>query len=478
MRLEDVRKSHAQQLAADIKLQVSEATGQCLSEKTCANIIGVLGTMFQSAVDRDILQSNPFKLPRGTFQRAPTKRRTTYQIADVRKLMADPAVHLSAKVFAALAFYTGEREGEIGGRRWRDLDMDAKPLGCLTVASQYNDRPLKTEKRAGTRPRFVPVHPELARVLAAWWSTGWELVHLRPPCPDDFIVPAKGIVGHTKSSAYKMWRKACLAAGVQNVSLHSTRHTFMSLARRGGARKEVVEKVTHNAAGDIVDSYTHWDWAPFCEAVLCVQMGDSPSVELVTGMLTSVQTKAILPVEAPGIESGRLVETSGHSEDATGNDATTRTATITGNCRPRGCRMRRRDGSGLGKGGGSRCFLCAAGLHDDLNQTSGAARSAATRCQAGGSPRGPVSSEGAGPHRVILQPAEAPNEPALDERQASPLVRRASVCCEEHASTPLSGPTLLPVQVPGETGALPRRPAPWVHEAVANLYELLAGGGK
>lgn len=33
---------------------------------------------------------------------------------------------------------------------------------------------------------------------------------------------------------------------------------------------EVVERITHNAAGTIVDHYTHWDWEPLCQAVLAV----------------------------------------------------------------------------------------------------------------------------------------------------------------------------------------------------------------
>jgi integrase-like protein len=47
------------------------------------------------------------------------------------------------------------------------------------------------------------------------------------------------------------------------------RHTFITIARREGARKDVLERITHNAHGDIVDQYTHWDWAPLCEAVSC-----------------------------------------------------------------------------------------------------------------------------------------------------------------------------------------------------------------
>ncbi len=31
----------------------------------------------------------------------------------------------------------------------------------------------------------------------------------------------------------------------------------------------MLEAVTHNAAGRMIDSYTHWEWAPLCEAVSC-----------------------------------------------------------------------------------------------------------------------------------------------------------------------------------------------------------------
>jgi hypothetical protein len=53
-------------------------------------------------------------------------------------------------------------------------------------------------------------------------------------------------------------------------SLHSTRHTFITWARRGGARSDVLEVVTHNAAGKMIDQYTHWDWEPLCDAVACL----------------------------------------------------------------------------------------------------------------------------------------------------------------------------------------------------------------
>jgi hypothetical protein len=58
-------------------------------------------------------------------------------------------------------------------------------------------------------------------------------------------------------------RDDCAALGIPGRRVHDTRDTFISLARRDGARKDVLERITHNATGDIVDRYTTFDWAPF-----------------------------------------------------------------------------------------------------------------------------------------------------------------------------------------------------------------------
>jgi very-short-patch-repair endonuclease len=64
----------------------------------------------------------------------------------------------------------------------------------------------------------------------------------------------------------------CVAIGIPGRRVHDTRHTFISLARRDGARKDVLERITHNATGDIVARYTTFDWAPLCEAVACLRL--------------------------------------------------------------------------------------------------------------------------------------------------------------------------------------------------------------
>jgi len=282
-RLSDIARADAYRFALALR--------DTQKRKTAKNIWGTTRTLFRDAHLQGLIATDPCALPRGFWGRAVSVPRAPYSALEARTLTEHPDVRPDFRVWLALALYTGMREGEVCGRRFRDWDPEGAPLGAITVASQYRDEPLKTK-----RPRRVPVHPALHRVLVAWRDGGFELVFGRPPTADDWIVPRRGRIDlpHTRSSAYKAFQTACELAAVTPHSLHSTRHTFITWARRGGARADVLEVVTHNAAGKIIDQYTHWDWAPLCEAVSCLDYGAETSGANVTAV----------PAEAPGASPG------------------------------------------------------------------------------------------------------------------------------------------------------------------------------
>lgn len=295
--IEDLKPSHLLRMVEGLKTATSTHTGRRLAAKSIANTYGIVRTIIRDARIACLVAVDPCVLPPKTIARGVTKKRHPYPVTDVRILTTDARLAPDVRAWNALAFYTGMREGEVCGRRWRDYDRDPRPLGCLTVETQYDDQQLKTDHDGDWHPRRVPVHPALAAILADWWASGFHLVHCRRPTLDDFIVPNREGGAHTKSSAYKMWRRGLGAVGVTNRSLHSSRHTTITMARRGGAREEVVERITHNAKGSIVDAYTHWDWAPLCEAVLAINVDEN-----VDGGTASTRNA----VEAPGIELGRV----------------------------------------------------------------------------------------------------------------------------------------------------------------------------
>ena len=282
MDVEDLEAKHTQQLVAELKLARSERFDRPLAANTVATIYGIWRVMCRDARIAGVLKTDVCVLPKGTLQRRQKKtKRIPYPAEDVAKILRCSALHPTARVFCAIAFLTGMREGEVCGRRWRDWDRASKPLGCLTVDSQYDGQMLKGDKfEAGEVARRVPVHPELAKILDWWWSEGFALVHCRAPTPDDFIVPTASGEPYGRSAAYSMFRRALATAGVDNRTLHATRNTFLTLCRRGGARKDVIERVTHNASGDTIDHYTYWDWAPLCEAVMGLQLPSSTATAL------------------------------------------------------------------------------------------------------------------------------------------------------------------------------------------------------
>ena len=64
----------------------------------------------------------------------------------------------------------------------------------------------------------------------------------------------------------------CNALGITRNGAHSTRRFFRSHACSDGAREDVIERVTHNARGTMVDQYTWFGWEVLYEAVACLEM--------------------------------------------------------------------------------------------------------------------------------------------------------------------------------------------------------------
>jgi integrase len=277
MHLDDWEPAHTEQLLRELRAEKKPNGSRRLSDKTIANLMGLLSLLFDAAVRLGKCQRNPILLAPNELKRTPKEEKEIYEIGEVAVLLRHHSIPWPIRVLNALCLYTGMREGEACGRRWRDLDDACKPLPALSVHDQYNGKPLKTEQ-----PRMVPVHPDLLEILMAWASEGFELYTGRAPTPADFIVPAVSKRAKqpnwTRSMFYKAFVKHAAAAGVRPRSVHATRHSFITHAQRGGAVKVDLEKVTHNAAGDMIDRYTHTVWSPVCKAVLCFSLDVLPEV--------------------------------------------------------------------------------------------------------------------------------------------------------------------------------------------------------
>ena len=283
MRLQDISLRDTRRFAEELK-------GKFRSSSTRKNVWGVLTTLFRDAELNELVSSNPCKLPRGFFGRkTTTQKASTYPAADVLLLTTNERIDEDRRVWNALAFYTGMREGEVCGRRFGDWDPTTQPLGTLHVATQYQDQPLKTDDSEGEHVRTVPVHPELERILTDWRERGFELYVGRKPTAEDWIVPQRfnKTKPHTRSGAAKAFHRGRELVGVEKRRLHDTRHTFVSAVRSAGANKDVVEVITHNAKGSVIDIYTEFEWPTLCEAVMLLDYYGQTQPEPSTNLASS-----------------------------------------------------------------------------------------------------------------------------------------------------------------------------------------------
>ena len=124
----------------------------------------------------------------------------------------------------------------------------------------------------------------------------------RSPTPDDLIVPNAPTLLHSTGKALpvalceqeservrtmkpddvghcrmpqlglKRSREDCAKLRLRPRRNHDARRTMISIARAGGASKDLLEWVTHGPPGDVIDGYTTLPWETLCQQVLCIKV--------------------------------------------------------------------------------------------------------------------------------------------------------------------------------------------------------------
>ena len=164
---------------------------------------------------------------------------------------ASPSFTHEARVRApmvAAAIFTGMRKGELFGLRWSDVQLDA---ARVDVMRSYSLLP-----KSG-KPRHVPLHPELARVLRVWKEAC-------PPTPEGLVFPVEAELGRlrmgvkldTLGLADVLTVAECHEA-VDGKPWHLLRHTFASHAVMSGTSLYEVQRLLGHATPAMTQRYAH-----------------------------------------------------------------------------------------------------------------------------------------------------------------------------------------------------------------------------
>jgi integrase len=270
--LEEVKPRHL--------VEIVEAARKGHAPRTVRNIYYLARALFRDAEVAELIElgANPCILTKrqlGKMRDAKTgwRQKAIYTRAELELLLSSEKVPHDRRVWYGLLALGMLRTGEAAGLLWRSLELDAKPLGRIAVATSYDDGLTKTEVE-----RWMPIHPTLAGLLAEWKLGGFEVTFHRAPQPDDLVCPVpyepprKGRVRTPWSMRDKNYAWKRLQWDLEDLELrgrraHDLRRTGISLARGDGASKEILRWGTHAPPRDVMDLYTTLEWEALCGEV-------------------------------------------------------------------------------------------------------------------------------------------------------------------------------------------------------------------
>lgn len=233
-------------------------------------IFGVLHGIFEAALDQELIQRSPVPrkqrfvdqtVEQRSQKNPPWKRALTNE--ELTKLFAQ-LKRSSYRLLIMLAWVTGMRIGELSALRYTDVDLDNGVIHVgrniqygktIDKKSSWVIQPPKTD--AGERD--VPIWDDCRRVLE-------EIFALREFAPKPADPAFEGMIFLTKhgrpipeSNVYAALVKASDRAGIERVTMHTFRHTFITACRRAGMDALVIQRIVGHAAGSEVTSetYTH-----------------------------------------------------------------------------------------------------------------------------------------------------------------------------------------------------------------------------
>ncbi|MBU0801786.1 MAG: site-specific integrase, partial [Alphaproteobacteria bacterium] len=173
-----------------------------------------------------------------------------------------------------LAAYTGARREEIAQLYVSDVRQHESGQWLIRI---IDDRPDKSVKTHSSR-RDIPIHEDL---LALGFL---DLVHGH--APDTRVFPQLDkISGRYSGIVAKHWRvltQRCEVYRQGRHPIHAFRHTFKTLARAHGIRKDVSDWITGHTSGCVGDSY---GINPTTRMVL--EMKKFPSIAKAAGLIAS-----------------------------------------------------------------------------------------------------------------------------------------------------------------------------------------------
>lgn len=266
MFLSEVERSDVEEFLIDCK-------GEGLSSSAVDTIKRRLKALFSCAVDWEWIAVSPV---RGRFRLGtPVKARP-------KTILARPQVEALLCLLPApydamtlLAVFAGLRKAELSGLQWHDIQDGAAMIRRSVIRGV--EGPAKTPGSETS----VPIGPRVQEALATWRkATKFN------GAQDWVFAIRKGTPCNLDRVAAKVLKPAGRKIGIEPLSWHDLRHTFVTLGRQAGIAPEVMQRLArHSDVSTTLEIYSHvtnGDASRLIEGAKSLPIGNGNEKEVLT----------------------------------------------------------------------------------------------------------------------------------------------------------------------------------------------------
>lgn len=254
--------------AADMRQCLGEMRAEGRSVSQMKKLRAALSAMFATAVDDNLLRSNPVqgvRIPAPLEDEAPKTKAKALTRAELAVLLA--AIPEDWRLFFEFLIHTGLRISEAIGLRWEHVDLGEQPK--VKIREQFY-RGKRRKLKSGAGKRDLPLSPEMAARLREHRrvssrgaktpvfssTTGTELI--RGKLAERVLTPAAITAGFKTEEAVAGDGGAEGMKIRPTVTFHTFRHTCASLLFDDGRNiKQVQEWLGHADPGFTLRTYVH-----------------------------------------------------------------------------------------------------------------------------------------------------------------------------------------------------------------------------
>jgi integrase len=243
---------HITAIRDELRRRTSPRSGQPLTGSTVRNAFMPLHVVVRREAERGALERNPFL---GVILPAVrSKEREAVTPATARMLLS--ALEIPDRAFYATAIFSGLRSGEISGLNWGDIDFWNKEIRVSRAFDQKTNQ--TTDPKTKNAKRIVPLLPDLEEVLLEYQAQS---------AANDGAERIAGITPIFLATSGRRLRGAVVTAraksawsrhGMLPVGLHSSRHTFATMAISAGVGLYELSRTLGHASTSLTsDVYGH-----------------------------------------------------------------------------------------------------------------------------------------------------------------------------------------------------------------------------